>query len=437
MTMNKIIAFFILLLPTTLFAQQPRTDAFHEKYQLKEVVVMSRHNIRSPLSTVGSPVNRVTPHQWKNWTAPAGELSLRGGVLETAMGQFFRQWVVSEGLLPNNYIPIGDEVFFYANSLQRTFATAKYFSAGFLPYANVTINRRYNMGKMDPVFTPKFTKMSDAYRKEVIKQMNAMGGKEGYRSLMNDIRPQLELMATVVDLAHSPACLEGDTCRFFFEDSFISVENDDEPHMHGGYALANSVADALVLQYYETEDSIAAAFGYNLTPEQWRHFGEIKSVYDDVLFTTPVAAVNLAHPLVSRIHEELNNNQRKFVFLCGHDSNLASLRGALGMVLPETKGAIEPCTPIGSKYVFEKWTDGQNDYLAVNLVYQSVDQLRHKTELSPENPPMVLPITLSGLTPNADGLYPFKDANAHFERIIKAYDTLPGSPVASDKSEEK
>ena len=65
------------------------------------------------------------------------QLSLRGGVLETEMGQFFRKWVVEEGLLPDNYRPTGDEVLFYANSRQRTFATAKYFSAGFLPFANV------------------------------------------------------------------------------------------------------------------------------------------------------------------------------------------------------------------------------------------------------------------------------------------------------------
>jgi glucose-1-phosphatase len=41
------------------------------------------------------------------------------------MGQFLRKWVVSEGLMPENYRPEGEEVLFYANSRQRTFATAK------------------------------------------------------------------------------------------------------------------------------------------------------------------------------------------------------------------------------------------------------------------------------------------------------------------------
>ena len=121
-------------------AQTKRPDDFRAKYQLKEVVVMSRHNIRSPLTSGGAAHTRVTPHQWFAWTSPSSQLSLRGGVLETEMGQFFRKWLVGEGLLPDNYRPEGSEVLFYANSRQRTFATAKYFSAGFLPFANVEIS---------------------------------------------------------------------------------------------------------------------------------------------------------------------------------------------------------------------------------------------------------------------------------------------------------
>ena len=137
---------------------------------------MSRHNIRSPLVSGGAAYMRVTPHQWFAWSSPGSQLSLRGGVLETEMGQFFRKWVVSEGLLPDNCRPDGDEVLFYANSRQRTFTTAKYFSAGFLPFANVEIQHKYEEDKMDPLFTAQFTKMNDAYRQQVIAEMNAIHG---------------------------------------------------------------------------------------------------------------------------------------------------------------------------------------------------------------------------------------------------------------------
>lgn len=157
-------------------AQTKRSDDFRAKYELKEVVVMSRHNIRSPLVSGGAAYMRVTPHQWFQWSSPSSQLSLRGGVSETEMGQFFRKWVVAEGLLPDNCRPVGSEVLFYANSRQRTFATAKYFSAGFLPFANVEIQHKYYEDKMDPVFTPRFTKMNDQYRQQIMAEINAMHG---------------------------------------------------------------------------------------------------------------------------------------------------------------------------------------------------------------------------------------------------------------------
>ena len=46
-------------------------------YQLKQVVVLSRHNIRSPMSEKGSILDEITPHDWFEWTSNPSELSLR------------------------------------------------------------------------------------------------------------------------------------------------------------------------------------------------------------------------------------------------------------------------------------------------------------------------------------------------------------------------
>ena len=225
-------------------AQTKRPDDFRAKYQLKEVVVMSRHNIRSPLTSGGAAHTRVTPHQWFAWTSPSSQLSLRGGVLETEMGQFFRKWLVGEGLLPDNYRPEGSEVLFYANSRQRTFATAKYFSAGFLPFANVEIQHKYFEDKMDPVFTPKFTKMNAKYRQQILDEMQTIHG--GPQAWMQSVQPTLTMMEDILDMAHSPAA-KNDTTHFRYDDTQFVLEKGDEPKMKGGYKLANSVADALVL----------------------------------------------------------------------------------------------------------------------------------------------------------------------------------------------
>lgn len=408
-------------------AQIKRSDEFRAKYELKEVVVMSRHNIRSPLTSGGAAYKRVTPYEWFKWTSPSSQLSLRGGVNETAMGQFFRQWVVSEGLLPDNYRPKEEEVLFYANSRQRTFSTAKYFSAGFLPFANVEITHKLAEDKMDPVFKPQFTKMNDKYRQQVLDEIEAKY-KGGPQTWMQSVQPTLTLMEQILDMAHSPAALEGDTLHFWYNDTQFKIEKDDEPRMTGGYTLANSVADALVLQCYENESM--AAFGHELSTEQWRDICKVKEVYDALLFTTHAAAINIAYPLVSRIREELNRNDRKFMFLCGHDSNLASIGAALRLNYPETENALEVHTPIGSKLVFEKWSDGSETYVAINLVYASVSQLQNRTLLSFDVPPMVRPVSIEGLTPNADGLYRLSDLDARIAEAMAEYDAIEDASTA-------
>ena len=400
-------------------AQTKRPDDFRAKYQLKEVVVMSRHNIRSPLTSGGAAHTRVTPHQWFAWTSPSSQLSLRGGVLETEMGQFFRKWLVGEGLLPDNYRPEGSEVLFYANSRQRTFATAKYFSAGFLPFANVEIQHKYFEDKMDPVFTPKFTKMNARYRQQILDEMQTIHG--GPQAWMQSVQPTLTMMEDILDMAHSPVA-KNDTTHFRYDDTQFVLEKGDEPKMKGGYKLANSVADALVLQCYESESM--TAFGHQLTEKQWRDICAVKEVYDALLFTTHSAAVNLAYPLVSRIREELHHIGRKFTFLCGHDSNLASIGAALRLRYPETEQALELHTPIGSKLVFEKWSDGTEEYVAINLVYQRVGQLQNRTLLSTDEPPMVKPVTIDGLTPNSDGLYRLSELDARMAEAMAEYDAI-------------
>ena len=418
--MNKCLVLVAAMMAAmSLQAQTERSEEFRAKYELKEVVVMSRHNIRSPLTSGGAAYMRVTPYEWFKWTSPSSQLSLRGGVLETEMGQFFRKWVVAEGLLPENCRPVGSEVLFYANSRQRTFATAKYFSAGFLPFANVEIQHKYYEDKMDPVFTPKFTKMNEQYRQQIMAEMNAMHG--GPQAWMKSVQPTLTLMEEVIDMAHSPAAAN-DTTHFWCDDTQFKLEKGDEPRMKGGYTLANSVADAMVLQCYESETM--AAFGHELTEEQWRGICGVKEVYDGLLFTTHSAAVNLAYPLVSRIREELHHEGRKFTFLCGHDSNLASIGAALRLHYPETEHALELRTPIGSKLVFEKWSDGCEDYVAINLVYPKYSQMHVRSLFSFEESPMVLPVTIEGLTANSDGLYRLADLDARMASAMAEYDAI-------------
>lgn len=411
----------VFLCPSFVWSQVRRSSEFKEKYTLKEVVVLSRHNIRSPLSSNGSALGKLTPHQWTDWSAASSELTLRGGVLETMMGQFFRKWLVDEGLFKENEVPGSDDVNFYANSMQRTIATAQYFSSGFMPIANLHINHRYAPSKMDPVFFPRLTKDDEQFCKEAMKQISAMGGEKGIRGINENLEESYRIIADVLDLKDSQAYKSGEVRAFDDYDTEIILKKGEEPAMQGSLKLANSASDAFILQYYEEPDAKKAAFGHELSQTDWEKIAKIKDVYGDVLFTAPVIAYNVAHPLLVYMNDELASDCRKFTFLCGHDSNIASVNAALGVENYELPSSIEKKTPIGCKLVFEKWVDASNrEYIAINLVYQSTNQLRELDMLDLKNPPMVYPLRLKGMVMNQDGLYSFEDVHARFEEAIAA-----------------
>lgn len=425
--LNSLLLLLILTIicPALAQAQLQRSEAFKGKYKLKEVVILSRHNIRSPLSTNGSALSKMTPHEWTNWSSAASELTLRGGVLETEMGQFFRKWTIETGLFKDNYVPTIDEVNVYANSMQRCIATAQYFSGGFMPVANLRVNHRYVPSKMDPIFFPRLTKSTEAFRTEAMKQINAMGGKEGLVGINKSLKENYDLIAKVLDMKQSEYYKKGEIKDFVNNDTQITLELNQEPGMKGSLKNANSASDAFILQYYEEPDGMKAAFGHKLTTEDWTKIAKVKDVYGDVLFTAPIVAVNVAHPLLQYMYDELNDKDRKFTFLCGHDSNIASVDAALGVEEYSLPNSIEKKTPIGSKLVLEKWVDAAGKaYIAVNLVYQSTDQLKQMSLLDLQHAPQVFSLKLKGLNQNTDGLYTFEDVNARFLQAIRAYDDI-------------
>ena len=406
-------------------AQVERSSEFHGRYTLKEAVVLSRHNIRSPLSGPESALGRLTPHEWFHWSSGKSELSLRGGVLETEMGQFFRKWLVSEGLMTENHLPEAGTMRFYANSMQRTIATAQYFSSGMLPVANVEIEHHYDVNTMDPVFTPQLTVADDAYCAKARQQIADIFGNGSLEGIGEKMAENYALVEKVLDVKEGAASQSGEFTGFKTDDTNILLELNKEPAMTGSLKTACSASDALVLQFYEEPDELKAGFGHELTLSDWEKISAVKDYYGDVLFTAPLVAVNVAHPLLQTILEELKTEGRLFTFLCGHDSNLGSLLAALGLSEYTLPRAIESKTPIGSKLVFEKWLGADScEYVAINLVYQAVDQLRNMPLLTVENPPVVFPVALEGLKTNEDGLYLLSDLEARFEERIAAYDQL-------------
>ena len=401
----------------------------YEGYKLEKVVVLSRHGIRAPHYEEGSVLATITPHQWYEWSAKPAQLSLKGGVLETQMGQYFRKWMEKEGLFSENFLPEEGQVRIYANSKQRTIATAEYFAAGLLPCANTQVEYHEEFDKMDPVFNPQFTFMNDAYNADVEAQVNELFGDK-----IKDLEDNFDLLTNVIDLKNSEGYKSGEIGDFKTDDNVFAFELGEEPKVSGSLMRGCTVSDALVLQYYEEEDAGKADFGNNLKLEDWESIAEIKDLYVDALVTAPLVSANVAHPLLAEINKEMNTQGRLFTFLCGHDSNLDSVLASLDVKDYSLPNSIEKKTPIGSKLVFSQWTnESGNKFWSVDLIYQTVDQLRNNTMLDAQCGPCIYHLEFEGLTPNEAGLYADSDLNARFTQAISEYDEIVAKYTAASE----
>lgn len=396
-----------------------RPEGFQEEYELQQMVVLSRHNIRTPFVGKGSVLSRVTnsEYEWYAWDGASGLLTPKGDRLEVQMGEFFREWLDKKGLL-SQYKDGGEAFRFYANAKQRCQETAKSFAGALLPGGHPEVEMHVAFDTMDPVFNPQITKLPDGFEAKAQAELRALFG-----DLNAGIAASYSLVEDVIDITHSPAY--PDTTSFSQFPSAVGFKLNAEPFMTGGLKMACTVSDALVLQYYEEPDVKKAGFGKTMTEDEWTSISAVKEWYEDALFTAPSVALNVAHPLLEEMLVEIRNGQRVFSMLCGHDSNLASVLAALEAEPCDLPGAIEKKTPIGSKLIVETFAGKDGGvYADLWLVYASAAQLRAETDLSYKQPPMAVRIRLQGLQENPDGLYRLADVEQRFSEAISAYDAL-------------
>ena len=418
---------FTLLLTTACANADPKGTATPDEgpYKLDKVVVLSRHNIRSPMSGSGSLLSDITPHTWVSWSSDPSELSVRGGVAETIMGEYFRLWMEEASLFPKNYQPESGAVRFYSNAKQRTIATSTCFAAGLLPVWETPIETHSEYDTMDPTFTPKLNFVTSAYEQDALQQIAEMGGKTGMKGIHKDLLDAISLLMDVADVRKSESYRAGTYGNLLKDPTEIQLVEGKEPSMTGPIKTATSVADALTMQYYEDSDAKRAAFNHNLTEKEWRKLHSIVDTYTEMLFTAPLISVNVAHPLLKEIRSELSAKERKFTFLCGHDSNIASVLAALGTEEYDLPNTVEPKTPIGAKLVFSRYLNPEGKaYYTVSLIYQSTEQLRNLSLLTLENPPMEQYLRFEGAKVNADHMIAEEDLLALFDDAIRAYDLL-------------
>ena len=377
--------------------------------ELRQVVIVSRHNLRAPLDTAMQNLAESTTNKWFTWTSAPGELSRKGAALETAMGGWFRDRLGDLGLFERKTLLRPDQVHFIANNMQRTVATARSFATGFMPEADVVVEHL-------PFGTPRDSRFTllvpspDAVLAERIKRQldETFGGGEGIDRIL---APSYALLSRVIDYPSSPRGRRPDAVPFASTGvSYFDVVR--PPHsigLHGPLGEAYPVADSILLQQYE-DPSAAASFGHPLTWEEWRLIGKVKETYISMRYGTKAMSAKLGREFLPLLAKRLERGEPRLTFVGGHDTTLAQVGTQLDVEPYELPGAVEYRTPIGSKIVLGRWRcDDGTDRLSVDFVYQTTAQIRACQLADRAHPPSVVRLRLKGLTPDAEGRYPLAD----------------------------
>lgn len=399
-----------------LLASNAQAQTVPEGYQLQQVLMMSRHNLRAPLANNGSVLEQSTPNKWPEWDVPGGQLTTKGGVLEVYINHYMREWLAEQGMVKSGECPPPYTVYAYANSLQRTVATAQFFITGAFPGCDIPVHHQEKMGTMDPTFNPVITDDSAAFSEQAVAAME----KELSKLQLTD---SYQLLEKIVNYKDSPACKEKQQCSLVDGKNTFSAKYQQEPGVSGPLKVGNSLVDAFTLQYYEGFPMDQVAWGEIKSDQQWKVLSKLKNGYQDSLFTSPEVARNVAKPLVSYIDKALVTDRTsapKITVLVGHDSNIASLLTALDFKPYQLHDQNER-TPIGGKIVFQRWHDSKanRDLMKIEYVYQSAEQLRNADALTLQAPAQRVTLELSGCPIDADGFCPMDKFDSVLNEAVK------------------
>lgn len=381
-------------------------------YKLEQVFVMGRHNVRSPLIP-SEIMDKISRKKLPAWGIPGGELSLKGGLLEVYMGNYLRYWLKQQGLFESDSCPNPSQIHVYANSLQRTVATANYFVTGAFPTCNIPVHHKNKIGHFDSIFRSKLRSRTGKEKQEIESEM-----RKATKELK--LEDTYALLETILDYKNSPECIMNDNCSFTSKENEFIIENGKEPSINGPFLLGLRLADAFNMQFYEGFKKENVAWGMINERSEFKLILNLINSYQDIKFTTSDIAEDFARPLLHYMNRhfkkaESSKENPVFSLVMGHDSNIATLLSALKFKEYNLPDQYEK-TPIGGQVIFQRWHDPQKnrDLLKVEYVYQTTDQIRDGIPLTEENPPGRVVLRLDNVTYDSQGFCDWED----FKEII-------------------
>jgi 4-phytase/acid phosphatase len=420
-----------IFLAIALWPDAPASD-------VKLVIVLTRHGVRTPLSSFGVLGNYST-QAWPQWDVPSDYLTGPGRRMMIQMGDYYRERYLRAGLLTGNADRDRGRIFFRADSDERTAATARALSEALLPGRVPEVHAR-PLKQVDPLFEPGKVlagRVDEARAYRLVKER--MGGDPAV--IPEDERPLYAKLQQVL--------FGGDGRVPPGKISVLDVPVTLAPGAHGEVVdltgplhRAESLIDSLQLEYLDGMPASDVGWG-RLDRAGLTELLALHARYFDVtqrtFYMAQVQSSDLASHLLDTMVQAIRGQPQagafgtpadRMVFIVGHDTNIANLGGLLGMSwwLPDLP--VNPMLP-GGALVFElrQPRDGGEPFVRAYYVSQSLDQMRTDAPLTLRHPPWTSDIYIPGCSEPVAGFdAPYGRFAAQVRREIDPRFVIPGTP---------
>lgn len=370
---------------------------------LQFVVYLSRHGVRSPTAKPAQ-YNKFSAAAWPEWTVSPGYLTAHGFKLMTSFGAYDRAQLSSLGLLAPSGCADAAHVTILADSDQRTRETGKAIAEGLMPGCSIEVHSLPE-GTADPLFHYLETGQANIDHALAAAAINGrIGGK--IESLTEAYRPQLtQLEGVLAGCGHAALAAAPGTTLFDVPASLGPGAGDHPAEMRGPLNTASTLSENLLLEYSEGMPNVGwgCADGATL-----RSIMQLHAAAADFAQRTPAVAHMYASNLLDRMLKAMEQSATgkavagapgkagdRVLFLVGHDTNIATVAGALGLTW--IVDGRRDDTPPGGALVFELWSSHSGEaFVRVHYTAQTLEQMRDARPLTPANPPADVPVFVPG-----------------------------------------
>ena len=270
--------------------------------EVKLVIILTRHGVRSPLQA-NQILGKYAAEPWPVWDVPPGILTPHGRQEMVMMGGYYRDHYTAEGLLSGNGAADAAKAYFHSDNDQRTKESALALASGLLPGAPAPELHLKPAGTADALYRPVTVHPKLPDRSLAVAALNGRIGNDPV-AFLEAQRAEFDLLQQVLFGANpKPAG------KVALLDLPVSVQGGAFDHsvgFEGPLHVGMQIVDALELEYAEGLPMAQVGWG-RLTSAQLTQLLRLHSLYfgltQGTFYPAQVQASSLAQRYLATIEQ--------------------------------------------------------------------------------------------------------------------------------------